>query len=65
MLGLKLDQIQEEKQDIPQEVINIAEERKNARQQKDWARSDELRDKLLSMGYKILDSRDGYTIEKI
>ena len=50
--------------DIPKEVIDIAEERLVARKNKDWAKSDELRDKLSSMGYVIKDSKDGYTLEK-
>ena len=65
MLGLKFDELKEEKQEIPQEVLQIAQERQLARQEKNWAKSDELRDKLLNLGYKILDSRQGYTIEKI
>jgi len=51
-------------QDIPAEVIAIAEERAKARQNKDWAMSDKLRDKLLSLGYIVKDSKDGYSLSK-
>ena len=50
--------------DIPSEVIAIAEERKQARANKDWAKSDELRDKIASLGYLVKDSKDGYTLSK-
>lgn len=45
VLGLKIDEeILEEKTKIPQEIINIAEQRKIARENKDWNKSDELRE---------------------
>ncbi len=49
---------------IPQEVLAIAEERKHARQNKDWAKSDLLREKLASLGYSVKDSKDGYELIK-
>ena len=55
----------DKKEDLPSEVIAVAEERKLARANKDWAKSDELRDKLKTMGYAVKDSKDGYTLEKI
>ncbi len=50
--------------DIPSEVLAVAEERKLARANKDWAKSDELRDKLAGLGYIVKDSKDGYTLSK-
>ena len=50
--------------DVPAEVKAIADERVLARKNKDWAKSDELRDKLLSLGYVVKDTRDGYTLEQ-
>ena len=52
------------KSDIPTEVIALAEERLNARKNKDYKKSDELRDAILAQGYVIKDSKDGYTLEK-
>ncbi|MCQ2399493.1 MAG: cysteine--tRNA ligase, partial [Clostridia bacterium] len=49
---------------IPAEVTALAEERVNARKEKNWAKSDELRDKISALGYVVKDSKDGYTIEK-
>ena len=50
---------------VPEEVRAVAEERKAARAARDWAKSDELRSKLQSMGYAVKDSKDGYELTKI
>jgi cysteinyl-tRNA synthetase len=50
--------------DIPAEVKAIADERFSARQNKDWAKSDELRAKLSELGYEVKDAKDGYTLNK-
>ena len=50
--------------DIPDEVQRLAEERWAARQNRDWAKSDELRDKLASLGYAVKDSKTGYELLK-
>jgi len=50
--------------DIPEEVIAIANERLTARQNKDWAKSDELRAKILELGYTVKDGKDTYTLTK-
>ena len=64
VLGLKIDEeILEEKTKIPQEIINIAEQRKIARENKDWNKSDELRELIQSKGYEIKDNKDGYEIK--
>ena len=35
-----------------------------ARQAKDWGKSDELRQRILDMGFKVNQSKDGATIDK-
>ena len=52
------------KSDIPEEIKAIAEERWTARTNRDWAKSDELRDKLASLGYTVKDSKTGYELTK-
>ncbi|MCC6568134.1 MAG: cysteine--tRNA ligase [Anaerolineales bacterium] len=42
-------------------VVALIAERTEARKQKQWARSDELRDQLKAMGVTIEDSKDGTT----
>ena len=54
----------EEKIEAPQEVVDVANERLVARQNKDWAKSDELRAVINQMGYDIKDAKDGYTLTK-
>ena len=49
---------------IPAEVQAVAEERWQARLARDWAKSDELRDKLAGMGYAVKDSKTGYELVK-
>jgi len=62
VLGLDIER--QEKLDLPEEIIQIIEERKIARQNKDWNKSDELRDKLDSLGYTVKDTKDGMEINK-
>lgn len=46
----------------PKEVIEkIIEQRKLARDNKDWAKSDEIRDKLLTYNIQLKDSKEGTT----
>src|SRR5881275_2718095 len=44
---------------IPQEVAQLAEERENARREKNWKRSDELRDRISALGWEVRDTKDG------
>ena len=62
VLGLNIDK--EEKTDLPEDIIKIVEERKLARANKDWAKSDELRDKLINLGYTVKDTKDGMEVNK-
>jgi len=62
VLGLKIDEKEDLK--LPEDVKRIVEERKNARLNKDWAKSDELRDKLAEMGYYVKDTKNGMEITK-
>jgi len=52
-------------EDIPADVKAVAEERWAARTNRDWAKSDELRAKLMEMGYAVKDSKTGYELTKI
>lgn len=55
---------EQENKDIPQNVVEIAEQRFLARQNKDWAKSDQLREELSNLGYIVKDSKEGYTLSK-
>ena len=52
-------------EEIPEEVQAVAKERFLARQNKDWAKSDELREKLFALGYAVKDSKTGYELTKL
>lgn len=62
VLGLKIDEKNEI--DLPEEVKELVEERKLARENKDWAKSDELRDRIVQMGYFVKDTKNGMEITK-
>jgi len=48
---------------IPQEVIDLAEQRRTAKQENDWSKSDELRLAVENKGYLIKDqSGDSYSL---
>jgi len=52
-------------QTIPADVLDIVAERAAARTDKNWALSDELRDKLISMGWEVKDTPDGAKLRKV
>lgn len=64
VLGIKIDKINSEKQDIPQEILDLVEMRKIARENKDWTKSDELRDLIAQKGYIVKDTKNGMEILK-
>ncbi len=51
--------------DIPDEVSDLLEKRKIARDSQDWKTSDDLRNELKKLGYKVMDRDDGQDIEKL
>ena len=64
VLALSLDKKSETQEKIPEEVIKLAEERLKARQEKNWAESDRLRNEILAIGYSIKDGKDGYELSR-
>ena len=62
VLGLGLDKIKKEK--IPKEIYTIANERDDARKNKDWKKSDDLRKKIQDAGFEIEDTKDGQKIHR-
>lgn len=63
VLGLKITEKKEEK--IPQEILDLVEQRKIARQDKNWAESDRLRDLIAEKGYGVKDTKDGVEVSKL
>src|SRR5438552_14331556 len=44
---------------LPAEVAQLAKDRENARREKNWKRSDELRDRISALGWEVRDTNDG------
>jgi cysteinyl-tRNA synthetase len=44
---------------VPPEVLQLARERENARREKKWKRSDELREQISVLGWEVRDTKDG------
>jgi cysteinyl-tRNA synthetase len=59
-LGLILPKA--EKKIAPDEIKKLAEERWQARENRDWEASDRLRDELLEKGWVVKDGREGYEL---
>ena len=51
--------------DLPEEITELIEKRKQARNEKNWDLSDKLREELIEKGYIVKDTKTGMTIEKI
>ena len=63
VLGLSLDQV-DKLEKLPQEIKNLVAERQTARDAKDWAASDRLRDTIQDLGYLVQDTKGGMQVIK-
>ncbi|PJE59795.1 MAG: cysteine--tRNA ligase [Candidatus Portnoybacteria bacterium CG10_big_fil_rev_8_21_14_0_10_44_7] len=61
VLGLGLGQVKEI--NIPTAITRLAEQRQQAREQKNWSQADKLRKEIKRQGYLIEDTRDGFKIK--
>jgi len=53
------------KPEIPAEVLDLVEQRKAARKEKNFALADEIRDKIAALGYEVKETRQGTEINKL
>lgn len=69
VIGLDLshcdEYMKEDKEELPKEIKQLVEQRKLARQNKEWQKSDELRDEIVKKGYTVKDTKDNMIVEKI
>lgn len=63
VLGLNFDNLKVE--EIPENVLKLKDEREEARKDKDFKKSDEIRAKINALGYEIKDTEEGQKISKI
>ncbi len=61
---LDLDGDRSHAPEIPETVRTLAEARWAAKQEKDFARADALRDEIHASGWSVLDRKDGYDLVK-
>ena len=64
-LGLNLNEFNAVEDSIPEQVLNLAKLRWEAKQQKNWALADDYRAQISKLGYIIKDSANEYKIEKM
>ncbi|KKT85974.1 MAG: Cysteine-tRNA ligase [Parcubacteria group bacterium GW2011_GWC1_45_9] len=66
VLGLKLDEIapKQELKNVPENIKLLLEQREKARKEKNFAKSDEFRKKIESLGFEIQDSSQGQKVYK-
>ncbi len=62
ILALGLKEIVGKKIEIPVAIQALADERLEVRKNKDWKKSDELRDAIKAKGWIVEDTKDGYTL---
>ena len=62
VFGLGL--LEREEVEVPEDVLALAEEREKARGEKNFARSDELRNLILEKGFVVRDGGDGFVLER-
>lgn len=67
ILSLDLNKVKKDNKnvEVPNEILELLEQRKKARESKDYALSDTLRDKIKEKGYIVKDTKEGQEIEKV
>jgi cysteinyl-tRNA synthetase len=63
VLGLGFAEVKSE--EVPENILMLVKEREDAREKKDWERSDHLRDEIQQKGFKVLDTDEGAQVKKI
>ena len=59
ILGLGIAEWSPEEVEVPEAVLELLEARETAREEKNWARADEIRDGITALGYVIEDTPEG------
>ena len=61
VLSLDLLVKEEKNNELDSEIQGLIEERREAKKNKDFAKADQIRDDLLALGIKLIDTREGTT----
>ncbi|MFT8328855.1 MAG: cysteine--tRNA ligase [Oenococcus oeni] len=57
--------LETKKESLPKKIELLLKKRQTARINKNWQQSDQLRDEIFSLGYKVSDSSNGQQVRKI
>ena len=56
--------LSKKEEELPAEIAALVNERAEARKNKDWAKSDELRNRIIQAGYVLEDTKQGQKVRK-
>jgi cysteinyl-tRNA synthetase len=62
VLGLRLGEW--EPASVPADIVDLARRRQSAREARDWATADALRDEIEASGYEVRDTPEGPDVRK-
>lgn len=66
VLGLDLDKdLEAGNTNVPAEIMELVEKRIAAKKAKDFKKADALRDELKSLGWEVLDKKDGVEVKQV
>ncbi|MBL65663.1 MAG: cysteine--tRNA ligase, partial [Puniceicoccaceae bacterium] len=63
-LGLIIKVKEEVVEEVPKEIHELAQNRWEAKLNKDWTAADQIRENLLQKGWAVKDSKDGFELAK-
>ena len=64
VLGFNLKDYKKQEEKLPQEILDLVEQRRQAREEKNWEESDRIRNLILEKGYVVKDTKNGMEIER-
>ena len=64
VLGFHLANYQKQEEQLPAEILELIKQRDEARQNKNWAESDRIRDLFIKQGYLVKDTKEGTIVQK-
>ena len=65
VLGLGIKDMKEKKINVPDNIKKLVAEREKARKDKNWKKSDEIREKINKLGFLVEDSSEGMKISPL
>ncbi len=64
VFGLGLNVVRDMKEPVPMEITVLAEERENARKNKEWDKADALRKEIEARGFEVKDTGESFELSK-